>query len=80
MDTCLNIERFKQNLIHTINSSQLTVGCALYVLKDAYNELYLAYKEGMLQEQNGESFHTEKEEYNLIETQEVTENDEQNND
>ena len=49
-------------------------------LQDAYNELYLAYKEGMLQEQNGESFHTEKEEYDLIETQEVTENDEQNND
>lgn len=81
MDTCTNIESLRNALIQALNSSGLTIGAGLLVVKDVYNTLYLSYLEELEKEKNRQNFTQEKVVIPFAEeTVEVTENDEQNND
>lgn len=57
IDSCLNIENFKEQLINLVNNCNLTIGTALYIVKDIHNSLYNAYLEELRKEshQLGES-------------------------
>lgn len=83
MDTCLNIEFLRKQLIADINNSNLTIGAAMLVVKDVYNIIYLSYLEEMEKEKNAQNIRHESGEVVFeepVEIEEVTENDEQNND
>lgn len=80
MDYCINIEHLRAQLIHDINNSGLTIGCATLVVKDVYNTLYLSF----LEEKEKEMCRPPIQEKELTQAmnlqQEVTENENQNND
>lgn len=80
MDSCTNMEAFRQSLIKTVNSCGLTVGGALFVVKDIYNTLYVSYLEELQKEQTRKTSSTEIQEYQVNPEEEVVENGEQNND
>ena len=50
IDNYITIEKFKTNLLNTINACGLTVGCAYYVLKDVLNDLKNYYEKDALEE------------------------------
>lgn len=52
MDTCLNIEALRKQLIADINGSNLTIGAAMLVVKDVYNVIYLSYLDEIEREKN----------------------------
>lgn len=43
IDSCQQIESFKNNLIYDINNSNLTIGCAYYIFKDIFINLEKEY-------------------------------------
>ena len=80
MDTCSNFEALRNQLISTLNSSGLTIGGALFVLKDVYNVLFLSYQEELQKEQNKQNNFVEELVVPMTENEEEMENGEQNND
>lgn len=79
MDTCINMEEFRQKLIHTINTCGLSIGAALYIYKDVYHVLEASYQNTLKDELNSNPLTEEAEEIDLVH-EEVAENGEQNND
>ncbi len=45
------LNNLKDNLVNTINSSGLPVGIVYYILKDTFNDVAVAYKNTLLEEQ-----------------------------
>lgn len=43
MDSCINIERFKNALFDLTNNCELSVGTAYFIIKDFYNEMEKTY-------------------------------------
>lgn len=43
MDLCTDMQAFHDKLIDEVNHCGLTVGAALFIVKDVYNILYLEY-------------------------------------
>lgn len=81
MDTCINMEEFRQKLINAINTSGLSIGAAFYIYKDVFHTLEASYQDTLKKEVETSTISEEIEEVNLIpEDEEVTENENQNND
>lgn len=76
MDTCSNFEALRNKLISTLNSSGLTIGGALFVLKDVYNVLFLSYQEELQKEQNKQNNFVEELIVPMTEEEEEVENGE----
>lgn len=57
MDANLLIRNFKQQIIETINESQLPAGATLFVLKDILNELKTVYENACLESERKEKKH-----------------------
>lgn len=66
MDTCLMIEKFRNDLIEIVNNSNLTIGTALFIYKDIYNDLYKEYQRVLELEQKEENFTTSTQEISVI--------------
>ena len=47
MTVNLNIENLKESLIKVLNTSNLPIGIAIYVLKDVYNMLLQEYQRAL---------------------------------
>ncbi len=81
MDSCSNMEGLRLALIGAVNSSGLTVGAALYIVKDIYNTLYISYLDEIQKEKNRQSAEVEEQIVpTMYEEEEVTENGNENND
>ena len=81
MDTCVNMEAFRQALIKAINSSELSIGAAFYIYKDVLHTLEASYQDTLKREIETSSISEEVEKIDLVpDEEEVTENGEQNND
>lgn len=66
IDSCQQIENFKNNLIYDINNSNLTIGCAYYILKDIFLNLEREYYKTLEIEKNEDSSdHVVEEEFNI---------------
>lgn len=50
MDTCLAIEQYRQKLIEITNNSSLTIGAALYILKDFIHVVEADYMQALRRE------------------------------
>lgn len=82
MDSCLNIKALQEALIDNLNNSGLTIGAALFVLKDVYNTLYLNFLEELENEKKGLNNKTCNKTIDIpmMEIKEDENNGEQNND
>ena len=50
MDNCILIEEYKEKLLALTNNCQLTIGMALYVVKDLMSQLQVLYNQQLLEE------------------------------
>ena len=50
MDNCILIEEYKEKLLALTNNCQLTVGMALYIVKDLMSQLQTLYNQQLLEE------------------------------
>lgn len=50
MDNCILIEEYKEKLLALTNNCQLTIGMALYVVKDLMSQLQTLYNQQLLEE------------------------------
>lgn len=79
MDTCVNMEAFRRALVQEINSCNLSIGAAYYILKDVCKMLEASYQETLEKELKTATTTVETEVVDLVPNEEeVTENVENN--
>lgn len=79
MDLCMNIEALRNKLIYDVNSSKLTLGAAMLVVKDVYNMVYLTYLEQLRKEESGETVTVTQEDIDFPIAEEVIVKEEEEN-